>query len=202
MSKELPYRDPDQISLMAPWWPQIIWCFTTLWVLVSALKNVFWIPRILSEDAQINILLYLYDYSPYPFWDVKLWLSCKPAISHGLVFPIWNSHGDQAEAKSSWAVATLTPTVGSIWMFLYIMIMACYPPITLGDVTCQIEIAMQLGLFTVPYTVTAVHLTVSIRPLAVPYLSCTHLFESPCQYGMVTIMAVYGSRWVVQDSIV
>jgi hypothetical protein len=26
---------------------------------------------------------------------------------------------------------------------LYIMIMACYPPITLGDVTCQIEIATQ-----------------------------------------------------------
>jgi hypothetical protein len=61
----------------------------------------------LSEDAQINILLYLYDYSPYPFWDVKPWLSCKPASSHDLGFPIWNSRGDQAEAKSSQALATL-----------------------------------------------------------------------------------------------
>jgi hypothetical protein len=61
-------------------------------------ENVFWISTILSEDAQINILLYLYDYSPYPFWDVKPWLNCKSAISHGLVFPIWNSCGDQAMA--------------------------------------------------------------------------------------------------------
>src|ERR1700683_5365480 len=47
---------------------------------------LFWIRRVLSEDAQINISLYLYHYSPYPFWDFKPWLSRKPAISRSSVF--------------------------------------------------------------------------------------------------------------------
>ena len=54
----------------------------------------------------------------------------------------------------------------------------------------------RLGLSTVPYTATAVLLTVSIRPRTVPYFSRTHLFESIRRYGTVTIMAVYGSRRV------
>ena len=66
----------------------------------------------------------------------------------------------------------------------------------------QYNTIMIIGMSTVLYTVTAVHLTVSIRPLAVPYLSCTHLLESPRQYGTVTITAVYGWRRVVWDSIV
>src|SRR6202044_3230974 len=64
------------------------------------------------EDAQINILPHLKDNSSYPFWDVKPWLSRKPAISRGSVFPIWNSRGDQAEAESSRAVATLCFIIG------------------------------------------------------------------------------------------
>jgi len=55
---------------------------------------------------------------------------------------------------------------------------------------------LYLGLSTVPYTATAVLLTVSIRPRTVPYFSRTHLFEFIRRYGMVTIMAVYGSRRV------
>jgi hypothetical protein len=36
---------------------------------------------------------------------------------------------------------------------------------------------------TILYTVMGVHLTVSIWPSAIPYLSHPHLFESPHRYG-------------------
>ena len=50
-----------------------------------------------------------------------------------------------------------------------------------------------LGLSTVPYMATAVHLMVSIWPRAIPYVCHIHEVESPCQYGMVITMA---SIWV------
>jgi hypothetical protein len=49
-----------------------------------------------------------------------------------------------------------------------------------------------LGLSTVPYTATAVLLTVSIRPWAVPYGRRIHEVESPRRYG--TVIATAGIR--------
>ena len=42
-----------------------------------------------------------------------------------------------------------------------------------------------IGLSTVLYTSTAIHLTVYIWPWAIPYVRCIHEVESPCRYGMV-----------------
>jgi len=46
-----------------------------------------------------------------------------------------------------------------------------------------------LGLSTVPYTATAVLLTVVIRFRAVQYVNRIHEFESPLQYGTVITTA-------------
>ena len=51
-------------------------------------------------------------------------------------------------------------------------------------VSCKVS-SGGLGLSTVPYTATAVLLTVNIWPRTVPYFSRTHLFESIRRYGTV-----------------
>jgi len=53
---------------------------------------------------------------------------------------------------------------------------------------------MTVGMSTVPYTAMAVLHTVSIQPLAVPYLSHIDEFESGHRYSTVITTAVYGSR--------
>jgi hypothetical protein len=46
-----------------------------------------------------------------------------------------------------------------------------------------------VGLSTVPYTATAVLLTVVIQSRAVPYVNRIHEFESPRRYSTVITMA-------------
>ena len=58
-----------------------------------------------------------------------------------------------------------------------------------------------LGLSTVLYTVTTLLLILGIQIQTIPYFSCTHLFESPLQYSMVATMAIYRSKWVLQDGV-
>ena len=72
--------------------------------------------------------------------------------------------------------------------------------IVLGRNTLEAEnsqgsrVAMvKVGLSTIPYTATAVLLTVSIRPWAVPYGRRIHEVESPRRYG--TVIATAGI-WV------
>jgi hypothetical protein len=59
----------------------------------------------------------------------------------------------------------------------------------------------ELGLSTVPYTATAILLTVSIWPQAIPYLSHIHMFESPHRYGTVVATAGIRVRMVVRDKV-